>query len=132
MTTAFPGTFAGKMAFCTAVSGKTNLYLTSVRKSDGQHGWIYYPGMNATKVSSVEKQMLYLYPDGYFRIQCLDPDGYFRQKFGDLPWLSLHPTIGFIQYDALENAAAFKISGNPFGSQISVKTNGGDKTLYYM
>lgn len=121
ITTTFPGTFAGKMTFCSAVSGSANLYLTTCKVSDGKHGWNYYPGMNARTVAATEKFFLYLYTDGYYRIQS-----------GDLRWLGLNKTAGFIQFDELENAAAFKIEGNPFGSQLKVKTDGGDELLYYM
>lgn len=119
MTTTFPGIFAGKMAFCSVVSGVANSYLTILAISDGKHHYTYVPGMNAPAVTEKEKFMLYLYPDGYYRIQS-----------GDLRWLTYDT---FIQCDEnVENAAAFKIPGNPFGSQLSVKTKDGDTPLYYL
>ena len=117
---AFAGTFAGKMTFLSAVNGAANLYLTTVKISDGQHGWIYLPGMNAQSAADTERFIIYLYPDGYYRIQS-----------GDLRWLGLNAEGGFIQYDELANAASFSIQGNPFGSRLAVKTTGGDKLLFY-
>lgn len=116
----FAGTFAGKTAFCSAVNGVTNLYLTTVKISDGQHGWLYIPGMNAQTVTDTEKFIIYLYSDGYYRIQS-----------GDLRWLSLNTEGWFLQYDELANAAAFAIQGNPFGSRLAVKTSSGDAPLFY-
>jgi uncharacterized protein YjbI with pentapeptide repeats len=118
-TAAFAGTFAGKMAFCSG-GGGTNLYLTTVKISDGKHGWLYIPGMNAQMVTDTEKFIIYLYSDGYYRIQS-----------GDLRWLSLNTEGWFLQYDDLTNAAAFAIQGNPFGSRLAVKTSNGDKPLFY-
>src|SRR5215204_4105385 len=132
ITTEFQGKFAGKMAFCSVVSNVTNLYLTTVKKSDGQHGWLYIPCMNAPAITEKEKFILYLYPDGYYRIQSRDP------RPGALPsedlkrWLSLYEPAEFLQYDVISKAAAFKIEGNPFGSRLSVKTANADKPLFYM
>ncbi|KJV06542.1 pentapeptide repeat-containing protein [Methylocucumis oryzae] len=111
-----------KWRFCSAVEGIQNLYLTTNRISDGHHGWLYIPGMNALSVTATEKYMVYLFPDGTYRIQS-----------GDLRWLSLNETGVFIEFtDDVANAAAFLLSGNPLGSQISVKTANGDQALYYL
>jgi uncharacterized protein YjbI with pentapeptide repeats len=122
MTQSFAGTFAGKMAFCSAVKGGPTFYLTTCRVSDGHHGWIYWPGMNAASVTETEKFILYLYADGYYRVQS-----------GDLRWLFFNESGGFIQYaDDPASAAPFSIQGNPFGSQISLHTAGGDQQVYYL
>ena len=122
MTTDFAGVFAGKIAFCSAVPNVNNLYLTTNRISDGHHGWLYIPGMNAPSVTVTEKYIIYLYPDNYYRIQS-----------GDLRWLGLNEDGGFIQFsDDISGAAAFLLSGNPFGSQLSVKTSTGDQQLFYL
>jgi uncharacterized protein YjbI with pentapeptide repeats len=122
MVATFPGVFAGKIAFCSSVPNVNNLYLTTNRISNGQHGWIYIPGMNAPSATATEKYLIYLYPDNYYRIQS-----------GDLRWLGLNENGGFIQFaDDVSDAAAFAISGNPFGSQIAVKTSTGDQQLFYL
>ncbi|HEU4391830.1 MAG TPA: pentapeptide repeat-containing protein [Blastocatellia bacterium] len=122
MTASFPGTFAGKMTFFSAQPSGPNFYLTTNRISDGHHGWIYWPGMNATSVSQTEKFILYIYDDGYYRIQS-----------GDLRWLMFDESAGFIQYsDDPAQAASFLIQGNPFGSQLSLHTAAGDQQIFYM
>ena len=122
MASAFPGVFAGKIAFCSDVPNVNNLYLTTNRISDGQHGWLYIPGMNAPSVTATEKYLIYLYSDNYYRIQS-----------GDLRWLGLNETGGFIEFAGdITDAAPFTISGNPFGSQIAVKTSTGVQPLFYL
>jgi uncharacterized protein YjbI with pentapeptide repeats len=121
MTAFLPGTFAGKMTFFSAQPGGPNFYLTTNRISDGHHGWIYWPGMNASSVSQTEKFIVYLNADGYYRIQS-----------GDLRWLMFDENSGVIQYsDDPAQAASFLIQGNPFGSQLSLHTAAGDQQVYY-
>ena len=122
MTAFLPGTFAGKMTFFSAQPGGPNFYLTTNRISDGHHGWIYWPGMNATSVSQTEKFIVYLNADGYYRIQS-----------GDQRWLMFDEDAGFIQYsDDPAQAASFLIQGNPFGSLLSLHTATGDQQVYYL
>jgi uncharacterized protein YjbI with pentapeptide repeats len=122
MAQTFPGTFAGKMAFCSAVTDGPRYYLTTCQVSDGGDGWIYWPGMNAPSVTDTEKFILYLYADGYYRIQS-----------GDLRWLAFNEAGKYIEYgDDLTRAAPFLIQGNPFGSQLSLHTTDGDRQVFYM
>ncbi len=121
MPTTFPGVFAGKTAFCSSQPNGPNYYLTSCRVSDGNHGWIYWPGLNASAITTVEKFLLYLFPDNYYRIQS-----------GDLRWLTLDGSDSFLQYgdDPLQ-AAAFVIGGTPFGSSWQLHINNGNQQIYY-
>ncbi|HNM25966.1 MAG TPA: hypothetical protein PKL15_11070, partial [Saprospiraceae bacterium] len=76
MASTFSGVFAGKFTFYSTQPNGPNYYLTTCRVSDGDHGWIFIPGMNGVSVGTVEKFLLYKFPDGTFRIQS-----------GDLRWL---------------------------------------------
>lgn len=122
MTTSFPGIFAGKMAFCSTQPGLPAYYLTTCRQSNGQHGWSYSPGLNALTLGQTEKFLLYLYPDGYYRLQS-----------GDLRWLSYNANAGNIEYgDDPAQAAAFVLQGTPFASSWLLHTDTGDQPIYYL
>lgn len=106
MANSFSGVFAGKFTFYSTQSGGPNYYLTTCRVSDGNHGWMYLPGMNGVSVGTVEKFLLYKFPDGTFRIQS-----------GDLRWLAYQSSGHFFEYtDDPTQAAAFNIGGNDLGS----------------
>ena len=120
-TPSFPGTFAGKMAFCSTQPRGPNFYLTTFRSSGGNHKWIYSPGMNATALEQTETHILYLDPDTYYRIQA-----------GDLlHWLAYDDEYGIGYCDTYSKAVRFSLEGNPLGSQVFVQTASGKKQVSY-
>src|SRR5271166_799348 len=120
-TPTFPGTFAGKMAFRSTQLKGSAYYLTVFRSSDGHHGWIYSPGMNATNLGQTEKHILYLEPDGYYRIQT-----------GDVShWLAYDDDNGILYCDKYSEAAKFSLEGDPLGSRIFVQSAAGKKQVTY-
>lgn len=118
MTNTFPGVFAGKFTFFSTQQGGPNYYLTTCKVSDGNHGWNYYPGMNAATVGVVEKFLLYKYPDGFYRIQS-----------GDLRWLFLDVSGNFIQYTGDPTQAAAFALGSDGQGNITLSIN--NQPVYY-
>src|SRR5215216_2738780 len=94
-TPSLPGTFAGKMALCSTQPNGPAYYLTTFRTSDGNHNWLYAPGMNATTLAQTEKHILYRDPDGYYRIQASDL----------LHWLAYNDDWGIGYSDKYSEAA---------------------------
>jgi uncharacterized protein YjbI with pentapeptide repeats len=121
MTTSFPGVLAGKMTFRSTQRDGKAWYLTAFRSSDGEHGWIYTPSMNAATPGPTERHILYVDSDTYYRIQT-----------GDLlHWLAYEDGYGFGYREKYSGAARFSLEGSPPGSQLFVHTAAGRKQISY-
>jgi uncharacterized protein YjbI with pentapeptide repeats len=121
-TSPFAGEFGGKMAFKSAQPNGARFYLAPFALPDGSEGFLYYPGMNATTITEDATWVLYLFEDGYYRIQSNDRSH----------WLAYDAHSGIVGFHETDSQAAlFSLEGDPLGSQIFVKAGGSKKQVYY-
>ncbi len=115
------GQFAGKTAFSSQPDAGNVVYLTTFTADSAGSEPLLLPAMLAPAVTDQERCILYAQPDGSLRIQ-----------LGNLLWIALEETLGWlILNDDPSEAAAFVLQGNPPGQQWQVRTSNGLATVWY-
>lgn len=122
---AAPGRFAGKVAFGSTTGGR---YVTAwaPRAEDAPPERVekgeQFPAMAATAIGDVERCILYAQGDGTFRIQ-----------LGNLLWVGLKESLGWLLLTPdPAQAVPVLLGGSPLGQRLQVKTADGPATVVYV
>jgi uncharacterized protein YjbI with pentapeptide repeats len=113
-----PGRFAGKLALATSGSPVRYLTTSTVRRGGGQA--LRLPTVTATAVTEQERCLLYAHQDGTLRWQ-----------LGGGLWIAFNADLGWLTTTAdLDEAAAFRLGGQPVGASVEVQDSGWKAVCY--